>query len=278
MAEVGLRPGPLVSTGWLEYRLHDEALRIIDCRFYSAEPSRGYEEYLAGHIPTAAYFSLDDDMAGPVGPGRHPLPEPEAFSARLRSAGIGNDHRVVVYDHADAGIAARLWWMLRSLGHTETYVLDGGWAAWSAEPRSTTREIPEWEPGDLSLADEWSGSIDRDQILTSGEGLFLIDARAAERYRGEEEPFDPVAGHIPGALNLPYEENTDESGHFLPIEELQARFGAISTKEPIVCYCGSGVTACNNILAMEIAGITDVLLYPGSWSDWSTSGGDVATK
>ena len=268
MAPLGDRLGPLVSTDWLEYQLHDEDVRIIDCRFYSTEPARGYEEYLAGHIPTASYFSLDDDMAAPVGPGRHPLPDPEEFAARLRSAGIGDRHHVVVYDLADAGNAARMGWMLRSLGHPETYVLDGGWTAWSAEPRSTTREIPEWEPGDFAAAREWSGTIDRDQILTDSDGLFLIDARAAERYRGEVEPFDPVAGHIPGAFSLPYQDNTDDSGHFLSVEELQERFRTISSKEPIVAYCGSGVTACNNILAMEIAGITDVLLYPGSWSDW----------
>lgn len=276
MAALTGRRGPLVSTGWLEYQLHDEDLRIVDCRFYSTEPSRGYDEYLAGHIPTASYFSLDDDMAGTVGPGRHPLPDPEQFATRLRAVGIGNRHQVVVYDHADAGIAARMWWMLRALGHKETYVLDGGWTAWSAEPRSTTKEVPEWEPGEFAVADEWCGVIDRHQIANNADGLFLLDARASERYRGEIEPFDPIAGHIPGAFNLPYQDNTDESGHFLPVEDLQKRFQAISTTEPIVAYCGSGVTACNSILAMEVAGITDVLLYPGSWSDWSGSGGEVA--
>ena len=263
-----MNTGPLVSTEWLGEQLHDEDVRLIDCRFYLAEPGRGYAEYRSGHIPGSGYLSLDDHLTAPEGPGRHPLPEPADFVTHLQAAGIGGGHTVVVYDQGDAGTAARLWWMLRSLGHERALVLDGGWGAWSSEPRSTTTEVPEWETSDLVLATEWSATIDRDEIATRSDHLLLIDSRAAERHRGEVEPIDPVAGHIPGSFNIPYQGNTDTTGRFLPLEELRERFVAVDTAKQLVVYCGSGVTACNNILAMEAVGFSDVLLYPGSWSDW----------
>jgi thiosulfate/3-mercaptopyruvate sulfurtransferase len=260
--------GPLVSTDWLEYQLHDEAIRVVDCRFYLSEPERGLAEYRSAHVPTAIYLSLDDHLTAPEGPGRHPLPAPAVFAANLQAAGIDNNHTVVVYDQGDASTAARLWWMLRSLGHEQVVVLDGGGAAWSAEPRSTTTEVPAWEATNLALAADWSGTIDRNEIAAEDKGLFLLDSRAAERHRGEVEPIDPVAGHIPGSHNIPYRGNTDEEGRFKPIEDLAERFRIVNTTRPVVAYCGSGVTACSNILAMELVGITGVLLYPGSWSDW----------
>lgn len=257
-----------MSTEWLGEQLHDDDIRLIDCRFYLPEPGRGLAEYRAGHIPGARYLSLDDHLTAPDGPGRHPLPEPAAFVAHLQAAGIGSEHTVVVYDQGDAGTAARLWWMLRSLGHESAVVLDGGWAAWSSEPRSTTTEVPEWESSDLDLASEWSATIDRRGVETGGDELFLVDSRAAERHRGEIEPIDPVAGHIPGSCNIPYQGNTDSTGRFLPLEELRERFATVDTGKRVVVYCGSGVTACNNILAMEAVGLNEVALYPGSWSDW----------
>jgi thiosulfate/3-mercaptopyruvate sulfurtransferase len=265
--------GPLVSADWLGKQLHDDEIRIVDCRFYSTVPEQGRMEYLTNHIPGAVYLSLDDDLAAPEGPGRHPLPDPVGFASTLGAVGIGDRHTVIVYDQHDSGIAARLWWMMRSLGHQRTLVLDGGWTSWIAEPRSATSEVPGWETEELDLAAEWTGAIDRETIVASGDGLFLIDSRSAERHRGEVEPIDPVAGSIPGSFNIPYQGNTDELGRFLPPSDLQERFRAVvDTSGQVIVYCGSGVTACNNILAMELAGITEVILYPGSWSDWCTSG------
>jgi len=259
---------PLVTTEWLGEQLHDEGIRVVDTRFYLAEPARGRAEYEAGHVPGSRYLSLDDDLTGATGPGRHPLPDTNWFAARLNTMGIGDDHTVVVYDQSDAGIAARLWWMLRSLGHASVVVLDGGWDAWVAEFRSTTTEVPVWESSKLNLASEWSGTVARETIADGTEALLLIDSRAPERHRGEVEPIDPIAGHIPGSFNIPYHGNTDESGRFLPVEQLQERFAAVDKTTRVVCYCGSGVTACNTILAMAAAGIDDALLYPGSWSGW----------
>lgn len=268
---------PLVSTEWLGDQLYEESLRIVDCRFSLAEPERGRAAYLAGHIPTARYLSLDDDLTGKTGPGRHPLPSAELFAAAMARMGVGLEHTVVVYDDSGASIAARLWWMLQSLGHERTYVLDGGWQAWAEEPRSVTTEVPTWEPATRPLSDCWTGVITREEIASDRDKLLLIDARAPERYRGEEELLDPVAGHIPGAFNIPYAENVDATGRFLDKESLERRLALAAGEGIVVNYCGSGVTACHNLLALAVAGRTDALLYPGSWSDWCTSGGEVAT-
>jgi thiosulfate/3-mercaptopyruvate sulfurtransferase len=267
---------PLVSTDWLGNRLHDESLRIADCRFYLAEPGRGRREYLAGHIPTALYFSLDDDLTGSTGPGRHPLPDAVTFAAAVGQRGISKKHAVVVYDDQGGGIAARLWWMLRSLGHQRVHVLDGGWAAWTSEPRSVTTEIPIWRPALFEAWGDWSGLVDREKVATD-ESLLLIDARAPERYRGEVEPIDPIPGHIPGAFNIPYTGNVNTGGHHLDAEALRERFAIAAGDAAVVSYCGSGVTACSNLLALAIAGFPDALLYAGSWSDWCTTGGEIST-
>ena len=259
---------PLVDTQWLGEQLHDEEIRVVDTRFYLAEPNRGLTEYRAGHIPGSRYLSLDDDLTGASGPGRHPLPNPAEFATRLRELGIGDPHTVVIYDQNDASTAARLWWMLRALGHKSVVVLDGGWDAWAAESRSATTEIPVWETAELSLASDWAGVIDKEEIAAGAEQLFLIDSRAPERHRGEVEPIDRIAGHIPGSFNIPYQGNTNDGGRFLSPDQLLERFAAVDTSARVVCYCGSGVTACNNILAMEIAGIAGAMLYPGSWSGW----------
>ncbi|MCP4966583.1 MAG: sulfurtransferase [bacterium] len=268
---------PLVTTEWLGERLHCENLRIADCRFYLAEPARGQLEYSRSHIPGATYFSLDDDLTGASGPGRHPLPEPSWFVGRLGRAGFGGRHTIVVYDDGSSTGAARMWWMLRSLGHESVFVLDGGWSAWSSEPRSMTSEIPNREPAELALAESWSGTISGDEVETATD-LLLIDSRAAARYRGDAEPIDPIAGHIPGAINLPYQSNNGPLGVFQSDGNLGERFDLVVEPRRTVFYCGSGVTACNNILAAAIAGHTDVLLYPGSWSDWCDRGGEVATR
>ena len=263
---------PLVSTEWLE------SLRIADCRFYLAEPDRGRREYLVGHIPSALYFSLDDDLTGSSGPGRHPLPAVADFAELIGSIGIGNDHTVVVYDDGAGGFAARLWWMLRSLGHEAVSVLDGGWAAWVSEPRSVTTEIPVWAPTTFNTPSEWSGIVSGDDIEAGKEDLLLIDARVAERYRGEVEPIDPIAGHIPGAINIPHPGNRNAAGRYLDAEALRKRFGMVNPDRLVVSYCGSGVTACDNLLALAVAGHEDARLYPGSWSDWCDRGGAVSTS
>ncbi len=268
---------PLVTTDWLGDRLHDEELRIADCRFYLANPAQGPSEYERGHIPTAKYFSIEDDLTGASGPGRHPLPDPTEFADRLRQFGIGNEHTVIIYDDGSSTSAARMWWMLRSLGHQRVAVLDGGWTAWSSEPRSVTSEVPVWEPAELKLAVQWSGTVTGDEVAAA-QGLLLVDSRAPARYRGDEEPIDPVAGHIPGAVNVPYQDNNAEGGLFLAQEDLKQRFSMIAQESDVVFYCGSGVTACNNILAAEAAGYSDTLLYEGSWSDWCARGGEVATS
>ncbi len=269
---------PLVTTDWLGDQLHADELRVVDCRFHLDAPDRGRSEYLRGHIPTARYLSLDDDLTGDGGPGRHPLPPAAGFAAKLARLGIGDGHTVVVYDSDDGSIAARLWWMLRSLGHPATYVLDGGWAAWLDMPGSQTAEVPEWPEAVFTASTEWTGVIDRDGIVRRRPELLLVDARRPARFAGDEEPIDPVAGHIPGAINVPYAGNTDDSGRFLDAVELRDRFRLVDQADTVVCYCGSGVTACSNLLALARAGWEDVLLYPGSWSDWCTSGGDIGRE
>lgn len=267
---------PLVSTEWLAAHLYDEDIRIADCRFYLDDPNRGHVEYLAGHVPGARYFSLDGDLTATTGPGRHPLPDAAVFSEAVGRLGIGEEHTVVVYDDSSGAIAARLWWMLRSLGHAKSVVLDGGWSAWAAEHHSVSIEIPDWPRTEFVGSTAWAGTMDQHAIVESREGLVLIDARAAARYRGEAEPIDPIAGHIPGAINIPYQANVDPTGHFLPPEVLADRFADAGSDAIVVVYCGSGVTACHNLLAMEVAGHRDGLLYPGSWSDWCTTGGPIA--
>ena len=268
---------PLVTTEWLGLRLEQTELRVVDCRFYLAEPARGRVEYDEGHIPSAIYVSLDDDLTGAEGPGRHPLPPVAVFQARMEELGIGSKHTVVAYDHGDGSYAPRLWWMLRSLGHKNVYVLDGGWTAWAAEARPITAAIPDFPRSELVGSSEWAGIVSREDISRSEHRFTLIDARAPERFRGLVEPIDPVAGHIPGAINIPYTGNVDRDGRFLSEQDMQARYRTATDDPVLVAYCGSGVTACSNLLALAIAGRPDALLYPGSWSDWGTAGGEVAT-
>jgi thiosulfate/3-mercaptopyruvate sulfurtransferase len=266
-------PTPLVDAPWLVDRVGEDWLRIVDCRFDLADPAAGRRRHRASHVPGAAYLSLDDDLSAREGSGRHPLPSPQAFAATLGEAGIGNHHAVVAYDDAGGAYAARVWWMLSSLGHEDVAVLDGGWQAWIAAGGGVETGSVSPRPVAFAAAETWRGKIDGTELEIRLGFVDLIDARAEERYRGEEEPFDPVAGHIPTARNLPWGGNLGSDGRFLDADELAARF---SGAEEAVVYCGSGVTACHNLLAMEAAGITGGVLYPGSWSDWCTAGGEVA--
>jgi thiosulfate/3-mercaptopyruvate sulfurtransferase len=244
-----------------------DSVKFIDCRASLADPEAGLRAYQAGHIAGAAYLSLDDDLAAPAGDrGRHPLPPPERLAARLKSLGINDTDQVVVYDDAGGAFAARAWWCLRWLGHAAVALLDGGLSAWPA-PLSTEPATP--EPGDFSIRPSLTRTIDADTLAGALDEYVLVDARTEARFKGDEEPIDPIAGHIPGAVCRPFQANLDpHTSRFLPSEALAARF---PTGDNVVCYCGSGVTAAHNILAIRHAGLPEAMLYPGSWSEWIRS-------
>lgn len=270
---------PLVTTDWLADNLEQPSLRIADVRWYLDEPSRGNLAYREGHIPGAVYVHLENDLSGVEGGGRHPLPAPSQFAVTMGRLGFGSDDTVVAYDDRGGAVAARLWWMLRSLGHGSAAVLDGGLTAWTAEGRPLTDGVPRLDPAHLVLSDTWKGTVDRQGVAEAIGDATLVDARSPARYRGEQEQIDPVAGHIPSAVNAPYEENLGALDRFLPATELAARYRAlgIDTADEVIVYCGSGVTACHDLLALEVSGLDGARLYPGSWSDWSSAGLGVAT-
>ena len=245
---------PLVSESWLRRHLTDPSLRIVDCRYTLGDPHGGRRAYVAGHIPGASFMDLDRDLAGPPSGARHPLPDPEDFAASARRAGIGDDSLVIAYDQDMTGGAARLWWLLRHVGHDRVAVLDGGYAAWSEPVEVGTVRLP---LGDLRIRLRAGDTVDAEELAQGlgRPGLCVVDARVARRYRGDEEPIDRVAGHIPGAVNLPF------TTAFPPPGELVAA-------DEVVVYCGSGVTATVVVLALAAAGRNDARLYPGSWSDW----------
>ncbi|HSF17485.1 MAG TPA: sulfurtransferase [Vicinamibacteria bacterium] len=263
---------PLIAANQLLAHSHDTDWATIDCRFYLAEPHRGEREYLLGHIPGAVYAHLDRDLSAPPSGtnGRHPLPSIVKMTDRFSQWGIDEAVRVIVYDTAGGQIAARLWWMLRFLGHDAVSVLDGGLAAYEASGGPLARNHERRSPRRFEPRVREAMRIDVDALRKTLENHLLLDARAPERFRGDAEPLDPVAGHIPGARNLPSSTNLDERGRFLPEQELRKRFSAVieGGGDSVVSYCGSGVTACHNLLAMEIAGLTGAKLYPGSWSEW----------
>ena len=260
---------------------HADSLRVADVRWYLNRPGDGRAAYDAGHIPGAIFLDLDADLSDPDGlgaPGRHPLPSPAAFASRLGSAGIASRHFVVAYDDAGGTIAARLWWMLDNLGHRGgAAVLDGGIGAWIAAGHPLSTSVPRYPAEHLELADRWTNVIERDELRQRLGGVALLDARAPERYRGEVEPIDPAAGHIPTALSAPTSENLGPDGRLLTPAELRRRYSAMVGDRSVVTYCGSGTSACHNSLSMRIAGLPDPILYVGSFSDWSRSGMPVAT-
>ncbi len=270
--------GPLVSTTWLHEHLNDPDLMIADVRWHIDNIDGGREAFAQSRIPNAIFFDLDRELSDQSDPkrGRHPLPTVEAFTSVLHSKGIGKDTKLIAYDDKGGSVAVRLWWMMRWLGFTSAAVLDGGIPRWIHDGyplESSTPRKP--KPAEITLSVQLHKELladDRDVEAIRQSRTVLIDARAPERYRGEVEPIDLRAGHIPGAINIPYATNlTDETAPvFLPAEELREKFeqhGIFPTTE-VICYCGSGVTACHNILALELAGIKSVRLYPGSWSEW----------
>jgi thiosulfate/3-mercaptopyruvate sulfurtransferase len=265
----------LVSLDWLAERLNDPDIRIADLRWYLLEPGRGRTEYLEAHIPGAVYLDIDTDLSAPPfqGPGRHPIPAPEAFAAVASRTGIGSKTHVIAYDSVGGAYAARLWWLLRYFGHERVSLLDGGWPAWVAAGLPV--ESGEVTPPPTMFIPHPNRAIvvdaDTVDVLRRDPRVLILDARAAERYQGIAEPLDPRAGHIPGAVSAPYADNVDADGRMRSVEELRARYAALGADraETIVCYCGSGVTAAHTILALARAGWKNTLLYEGSWSDWS---------
>ena len=238
--------------------------RILDCRARLGDPGFGRRAYDEGHIPGAVFASLDDDFAGrPGAGGRHPLPDPERLRDRFRAWGVDDDDQIVAYDDAGGAFAARAWWCARWLGHEAVALLDGGFQAWTG-PQS--REAPRIAPGNFSIRPPLTREIDAASLLARLDHTSLVDARSLARFEGREEPIDPVAGHIPGAVCLPFQDNLDNAGRFKPPAELAGRFRDVP--DDVVCYCGSGVTAAHNVLAMRIAGRPEPILYPGSWSEW----------
>jgi thiosulfate/3-mercaptopyruvate sulfurtransferase len=249
-------------------------LVVVDCRFNLAIPEEGRESYLHDHIPGAYYAHLDDDLAAPVsqGSGRHPLPEIEQFRLLAGSWGVTPEAQVVVYDQGGGAVAARLWWMLRWIGHPRVALLEGGFRGWKEGGYPLGADIAQPVPDPLPAGTPGQHAcwISTPALEKELAGVCLLDARSAERFRGEREPIDPVAGHVPGALNRPFTENLDESGRFHSSEKLRKQFLALPGGgcRRIVHMCGSGVTACHNILAMEVAGLGASDLYVGSWSEW----------
>lgn len=267
--------GPLITPQGLAASLGDQRLRVIDLRHDLMKPGAGRAAWQAGHVPGAIHLDLDLDLSGTRNGrnGRHPLPDPLDLAAHLGLAGIGDADRVVVYDDAGGAFAARLWWMLRWLGHQAVSVLDGGWQAWTVAglPQSTEAAKPIATVFTPRAPQPWTVDASGLAAGLAAGSLLLVDARAPERFRGEVEPIDPVAGHIPGARNRFMRLNLDDDGCFKPAAALRAEFEALLAGRPVaelVCQCGSGVTACHNLLALEVAGLPGARLYPGSWSEW----------
>jgi thiosulfate/3-mercaptopyruvate sulfurtransferase len=263
---------PLVSPAALADMLASASPPVVlDARWRLAGPP-AYDDYREGHVPGAVFVDLDADLAAAPGEGgRHPLPDAAAFEAAMRRCGVSGRSTVVVYDAADATAAARAWWLLRYFGHDAVAVLDGGFRAWVAAGLPVTVDVPVVTPGDFVAR---PGGM---PVLSAGEAAevarhgVLLDARAAERYRGEVEPIDPVAGHVPGAVSAPTAGNVGPEGTFLAVDALRDRFAAlgVSSEVPVGAYCGSGVTAAQEVLALRLAGV-DAALYAGSWSEWVT--------
>lgn len=252
---------------------------FVDCRFVLGQPQAGMEAYAAEHIPGAHYLDLEKDLSAPkrddgIG-GRHPLPDPGTLAAKLSRLGIADGRRVIAYDDQGGAMAARLWWLLGYLGHDNVCVLDGGFSAWKREGYPTASGTEELPAGGATFtprprADWVVGAEDiaaRKERIADGR-VVLLDSREEARYRGLTEPIDPVAGHIPGARHAFWKANLDAEGRFRSARDLMKRFEPLQGAEEIIVYCGSGVTACPNVLALREAGFTNVKLYAGSWSDW----------
>ncbi len=265
----------LISVEELHQHLSVPSWVVIDCRFSLADTEAGFTAYRHGHIPNARYAHLDKDLSSNITDftGRHPLPNFTQLVKKLGAWGIDNNSQVVVYDDANGAFSGRLWWLLRHLGHTKVAVLDGGYKHWQKLSFPITTILPSIKPSIFRAYPSENSALNALEVQNglAQKAICLIDARTPERYRGEQEPIDPVAGHIPGALNRPFQLNLDSNGLFLSADALRRQFNMlIGDKNPqqVVHMCGSGVTACHNLLAMEVAGLTGAKLYAGSWSEW----------
>jgi len=272
----------IVSMAWVKEQIGAPDVVIADCRFVLGKPEAGREAYEASHIPGAVYLDLEKDLSAPVDEhgGRHPLPDIFDLTVALSRAGIGNETKVVAYDDQGGAMASRLWWLLKYLGHEQVYVMDEGFAAWTDEGYPVTAEVMEPAPVKFLAVVEHTMLVEMDQVqeLLGKEGVTLIDSREAPRYRGEAEPIDRVAGHIPGAINRFWKDGLTASGSWKDGAEQAERFTDLDKNRDIIVYCGSGVTATPNVIALQEAGFTNVKLYAGSWSDWiSYSENPVAT-
>ncbi|HKW70928.1 MAG TPA: sulfurtransferase [Candidatus Dormibacteraeota bacterium] len=264
--------GPLVDAAWLQEHLGDVDIRVVDFRWY-LQGRNGAAEYRKGHIPGAVFVDLEE-VTGAEGSGRHPLPTAEQFQRAMRKAGVGSSTRVVVYDDVGGSVAARLWFLLGYFGHPAQAVLDGGLGAWGGPLETEPSGV---EPGDF-VATAPDTRLVLDYVAVRAlRGVPLIDARAGSRYRGETEPIDPKAGHIPGALNVPFTENLGPDGLFKSADELRTQYERVGAANGAVFYCGSGVNATHHLLGMRIAGLPNARLYAGAWSDWSRRDAPVAT-
>ncbi len=244
---------------------------ILDCRFSLADPGRGRADYLAGHVPGAHYLHLEEDLSGPVGPhgGRHPLPDPARFAATLARLGVGPGTGVIAYDDSGLAFSARLWWMMRSLGYRPPRLLDGGYRGFLDAGGTPETAVPAPRPCTPAAVSGFAGCCDIAGLRQlQGEGALLVDSREERRYLGLEEPIDPVAGHIPGAVNRPWASVTSAAGRVLDEAGLRAHWGEALDAGRLVVYCGSGVTACVNLFSLALLGRDDATLYAGSWSDW----------
>lgn len=251
---------------------HSDEVVIFDCRFRLDKPQAGLEQYLEGHIPGAWYLDLEQDLSSAVREhgGRHPLPDEHELAEKLGRIGVGEQTSVIVYD-AGEGMAPRAWWLIRYLGHNRVRILDGGLGAWESAGYNLTTNLPAPRPQKFPLQPHYDWVVyatDVEDVTIRRRQAVLLDARTADRYRGEVEPLDPKAGHIPGAVNAPWQDGLTADGFWRQKAEQQQRFAKLPAGREMIAYCGSGVTACVNLFAMELAGIKGAKLYAGSWSDW----------
>ncbi len=265
----------LIDCHTLAPHIHDPQWVVVDCRFALTKPDAGQRAYEAGHIDCARYAHLNNDLSSSITPqsGRHPLPDPHRLAAKLGEWGIDNSKQVIAYDDSFGAMAARLWWLLRWLGHDSVALLDGGLPRWTREGRPVTKDAPVVIPATFTPHVRDHMWVDANAVAKAVKqnDWLVMDARAEERFNGKIEMLDPVAGHIPGSINLPFDDNLHVSGRFSSPEELRELYaGLIENVRPehVIQMCGSGVTACHNILAMEHAGLAGARLYAGSWSEW----------
>lgn len=266
----------LISVNQLQEIIQNQQLPflIFDCRFDLSKPALGYEQFIQGHIPGARYVDLEKNLSGSKNPlqGRHPLPTPEEWAQTRSNLGISENTVVILYDFLENTYSARMWWMLKAVGHQHIHILDGGYAAWLSAGGKVEVGEGSFNPSIPNLPSiAFEGLIKMIDIQKDllNPSFTILDARASERFRGNVEPLDPIAGHIPGALNRPYKQNLNQSNLFKPSIELQLEFNHLQSQaSQVVHQCGSGVTACHNLLAMELAGLKGSLLYAGSWSEW----------